>query len=435
MNRRSFFAGAAALSSPPFISAESEALTRSSNIKITDVEVWRVEGNEERMKENIARQFIINPLHIYPEHQPKPYKENRNPSKETAVFTNQAYFLKILTNQGIEGFYGGFNRINPALIRSQLAVVLGRLRPFLIGMNPLAIDTIWDKMYRRDTHGFAGDYMEGMSVVDNCLWDLKGKYCDMPVYRLLGGSREIIDCYASMLLFSVEPDLVRKRALEYKEKGYQAQKWFFAYGPSAGQWGVERNVELMKTLRDALGDYYPIMFDCFEGWDLNYSIKMFRALEPYNPEWIEEAVMTEKKESLTRLRQMFSIPIATGEHDYGRWAINEYIRLGAIDIIQADPEWCGGISEVIKICHLASVHDLIVSPHNQRVSALAHIIASQPPSTCPIMEYQVNLQPRARYFEKNPLIPVHGSIVLPDTPGFGIELDESKIEIMEKVTL
>jgi L-alanine-DL-glutamate epimerase-like enolase superfamily enzyme len=161
---------------------------------------------------------------------------------------------------------------------------------------------------------------------------------------------------------------------------------------------------------------------------------MFRSVEQYQPDWIEEPVMRENVEAFAHLRKMFRIPIACGEHKYGRWSIRELIGADAVDVIQSDPEWCGGISETIKICHLASAHDLVVSPHNQRSIALAHVIASQPPTLCPIMEYQVNLQPRLAYFEKNPIIPPKdGQIELPDRPGFGIELDKSKIESMEKV--
>ncbi|MFC1541549.1 enolase C-terminal domain-like protein [Candidatus Latescibacterota bacterium] len=427
MHRRSFLNSFASLVVTPLISTEVQGATKSSGLKITDVEIWRIEGQEERMKERITGQNILGAIQIYPEHRPEVFKENMTPSTETAMFTNRAYYIKILTNGGLEGFYGTINR-------NQVDVVLGRLRRSLIGMDPLAIDTIWDKMYRRNSHGYVGDYMEGLSSVDICLWDLKGKFCDMPVYKLLGGSRTVIDCYASTLRWSLEFDLVRKRAAQLKEEGFKAQKWFFAYGPSYGDWGLEQNVGLVRTLRETLGEYYPIMFDCFLGWDLNYSMKMFKAVEQYNPAWIEEAVLTEQIESLARLRQMFTIPIATGEHSYGRWAINEFIRAGAIDIIQADPEWCGGISETVKICNIASAHDLIVSPHNQRVIALAHVVASQPPNTCPMMEYQNNLQPALRYFEKNPLVPKNGQIELPDRPGFGIELDESKIENMEKIS-
>jgi L-alanine-DL-glutamate epimerase-like enolase superfamily enzyme len=130
---------------------------------------------------------------------------------------------------------------------------------------------------------------------------------------------------------------------------------------------------------------------------------------------------------------MTFIPIATGEHSYGRWEAQELIEHHAVDVIQIDPEWGGGISELVKICTLASVHGLIVCPHNQRSTALAHIIASQPPAVCPLMEYQIDIQPNLYYFDKNQLIPKDSQITLPDLPGLGIELDESKIVKKERI--
>ncbi len=429
MRRRSLFTGAAALGALRLMGPQPvQAQTKASGIKITDVEVWQVVGKE-RMRASGPNQYMVQPSHVYPENRPEVYVENTRPSTETTTAASRAFYVKILTNEGLQGFYGTINQ-------NQVTALLGRLRGSLIGMDPLAIDTIWDKLYRGNNHGYAGDFMEGLSSIDICLWDLKAKFCGMPVYKLLGGSRTTIDCYASALRFSVaEQGLIQKYAAQLKAEGYKAQKWFFAYGPSDGDWGIEQNVMLVRTVRETLGEHYSIYFDAFEGWDLNYSIKMFRSVEQYRPDWIEEPVMREDVDAFARLRQLFSIPVATGEHTYGRWSIRGLIRANAIDIIQSDPEWCGGISETIKICHLASAHDLIVSPHNQRSIALAHVIASQPPTVCPIMEYQVNLQPGLAYFEKNPIIPPkNGQIAVPDRPGFGIELDESKIERMEKVT-
>ena len=429
MRRRSFFTGAAALGALRLIGPQTvHAQTRASGIKITDVEIWQVVGQEERMRASGPNQYMVQPGDVYPENRPRVYVENRNPSTETTLATNRAFYVKILTNGGLQGFYG-------TISQNQVTVILGRLRRSLIGMDPLSIDTIWHKLYLGNNHGYAGDFMEGLSSIDICLWDLKGKFCNMPVYKLLGGSRTAIECYASALRFPVtDQDLIQKYAAELKAEGYKAQKWFFAYGPSYGDWGIEQNVMLVRTIRETLGEHYTIYFDAFEGWDLNYAIKMFTRVKQYQPDWIEEPVMRENVDSFARLRQMFSIPIATGEHTYGRWSIAKLIKADAVDVIQCDPEWCGGISETIKICHLASAHDLVVSPHNQRSIALAHVIASQPPTLCPIMEYQVNLQPRLAYFEKNPIIPPkNGQIELPDRPGFGIELDESKIQSMEKV--
>ena len=127
--------------------------------------------------------------------------------------------------------------------------------------------------------------------------------------------------------------------------------------------------------------------------------------------------------------------MATGEHFYGRWEVNRFLRADALDVVQADPEWCGGVSELVKICTLASANDVHVVPHGHNIHAALHVVASQSPMTCPLAEYLLRFKPHKCHFEKDPLVPLNGHIALPTRPGFGIELDESKIDRMERVHL
>jgi L-alanine-DL-glutamate epimerase-like enolase superfamily enzyme len=96
--------------------------------------------------------------------------------------------------------------------------------------------------------------------------------------------------------------------------------------------------------------------------------------------------------------------------------------------VQADPEWCGGTSELVKICTIASAYDAWVVPHGHSIHSALHVVASQPPITCPLVEYLINKMQSYYYFEKHEPRPVNGKFSLPDRPGFGIELDPSKIE-------
>ena len=110
------------------------------------------------------------------------------------------------------------------------------------------------------------------------------------------------------------------------------------------------------------------------------------------------------------------------------------MQAGAISVVQADPEWCGGVSELMKICHIASSFDAQVIPHGHNVHAAMHVVAAQSPMTCPLVEYLISKMSSYYYFEKWDPKPVNGKITLPDTPGFGIALDEAKIEKRTVVT-
>lgn len=267
-----------------------------------------------------------------------------------------------------------------------------------------------------------------ISAVDNALWDLRGRHYGVPVYRLLGGpTRRRVDVYGSCLGYSVEPADAAQRATALKQ-GYTRQKWFFAHGPGDGPEGLAKNVALVRQVREALGDDAEIMFDAYSGWNLDYAIAWAKQAESSRPRWIEEAFHPEKIDSFVELRKKTSIPVATGEHLYGRWEAYEYLRADAISVLQSDPEWCGGVTELVKICAIASLYDAQVIPHGHAIHAPLHVVASQSPMTCPMIEYLINKMESYYHFEKRQYTVENGSLELPDAPGFGIEIDDRKVE-------
>ncbi|HEY4337653.1 MAG TPA: enolase C-terminal domain-like protein, partial [Puia sp.] len=112
----------------------------------------------------------------------------------------------------------------------------------------------------------------------------------------------------------------------------------------------------------------------------------------------------------------------------------EFLKAGAIEIVQADPEWCGGVSELVKICSLASAYGAKVFPHGHNIHAALHVVASQSPDVCPLVEYLINHMPYKLHFQKDPLQTVNGILPLPKKPGFGIEFDEGKISRKKVLT-
>jgi L-rhamnonate dehydratase len=423
MRRRSFLhslAGSAAVTLAPEF-----ALGRPGRLRISGVELWRLEG-ERKTLEGANRQHQVQPLHVYEAHRPAPYREPRDPREGTARVS--AIYLKILTTEGVEGLYGP--------VDIEAAVVVGRqVGRFLEGKDPLAGETLWDQLFRSNRHSRSSHYMMAISALDNALWDLRGRYFEAPVYRLLGGpTQDPVEAYGSALGFSVEPEPLQARARELKKQGYRHQKWFMAYGPGDGPEGLRKNVEMVPNLREAVGEDVDLMFDAFMGWDLNYAIAWAKQVERYRPRWIEEAFHPDKLESFVELSRATSVPVATGEHFYNRWEVERFLNARAIRVVQADPEWCGGVSELVKICAIASAHDVQVVPHGHSLHAALHVVASQSPMTCPLVEYLINKMAYYYWFEKHQLPPVQGRIALPDRPGFGIELDEAKILKRERLS-
>jgi L-alanine-DL-glutamate epimerase-like enolase superfamily enzyme len=412
MRRRHFLAALGAGAFP----ALAQAPRAPGKMKIAAVEIWRFEGSREAIT-GVNRQHQVNPLHIYDEHRPRPYRDG---APKPATVAAGALYLKIKTDAGLEAIYGPIDKEAAIVVQQQL-------RPFLMGKDPLAGEALWDQMHRSNRHSRRGHFMMAISAVDNTLWDLRGRYFNAPVYRLLGGpTRPQVEAYASCLGFTHEPEALRRRAAQYKDEGFRYEKWFLAYGPGDGAEGMARNVELVRNLREAVGDRVELMFDAFMGWDLNYALAWARQVEQYRPRWIEEAFHPEKIESFVELRKATSIPVASGEHFYGRWEVHDYLRAGALEVVQADPEWCGGVSELVKICTLCSLHDVQVIPHGHSLHSALHVVASQSPMTCPLVEYLITKMESYHHFEKSPLKPAAGKIALPEAPGFGIDIDPAK---------
>jgi L-rhamnonate dehydratase len=421
-NRRHFLLGAAATTA---LAASRTAafgalapVSGGSPLKIEAVDLFELHGRYTETA-GVNGQSQVNPEDIYDDLRKPVYEDKPNGTKE--VHTS-AIYMRIKTSGGIEGLYGPFEKSAALIVQEELAA-------FLIGKDALAGETLWDQMYRSNRQSRDGLFMMAISAVDNTLWDIRGKYYGVPVYRLLGGpSRKSVEMYCSCLGSSLELENVRKRCIEVKNMGFKHQKWFMGYGPGSGAEGMRKNVDLVKVLRETLGEDYDLMFDSFSGWDQAYALEWAHKVEQYHPRWMEEVTHPEKIDSFAAIHRGTTIPIASGEHFYGRWEVERYLQANALSVVQADPEWCGGISELLKIGAVCSLHDIPLIPHGHSLPAAIHSIASQSPMTFPLGEYLILKMKHYYHFQSNPLVPENGQIALPTGPGFNVILDPAKIE-------
>ncbi len=388
-------------------------------MKIVDLKIRELDGVMEH-PDPFWEERLVRPLDVYPAFRAQ--GANFTSSLGDGKYAMRSVFLEIHTDDGVVGLSGPCTRLEAFIIDTQL-------RGLLIGADPLATELLWDQMYRSAIHGRKGADMLAISVVDCGLWDLKGKAFGQPVYRLLGGpTREEIPAYASALGFSIEFEDVDRRAREFVAQGYRAMKWFFRDGPTDGPDGVRRNLGLAETLREAVGPDVDIMLDAWSSWDVPYSIEMANALAEYDVRWLEEPVLADKLDSYVEIQRASPIMISGGEHEYTRWGFRSIVENKAMDVLQPDIYWCGGISETLKICALASTFDLPVVPHGHSSHATAHLIASQPPTTCPIQEFLVKWNAVHQFFLSDPLVPQNGVVRVPQTPGLGLAIDEGKVQ-------
>ena len=298
-----------------------------------------------------------------------------------------------------------------------------------MGADPLANEFIWDTMYRGSVHGRKGVTMMAISAVDCALWDLKGRYFNAPVYRLLGGpTRTEIPAYASTLGYSIEPGRVAERAREFVSQGYGAMKWFFRHGPADGPSGMARNSQLVSEVRGAVGDDVDIMFDCWMSWDVPYTVAMAERLEEFEPRWLEEPVLPDKIESYAAIRRQARVPISGGEHEYTRWGLKALMDAEAVDVLQPDIYWAGRDHRDAQ--DLRSGVDLRPAGDPARpfdtCDRPPHRLAAAQPVPAAGVPDQVERDPPVLPRDAVEARGRRGARA--ETPGLGMQLDEAKIE-------
>ena len=365
-------------------------------MRITDVKVFTLEG---RLRQGLAL-----------------YEIARGGRAAGEATPHRWTFTEIHTDEGLVGLtHGGSADVKAA----------GRL---LIGEDPTRIEYLWEKLY-----GALRPNVRPVALLDLALWDLLGKIRNLPVYELLGGpTREQVRAYAAMLGFSTEPARAAAASIEYVEQGYSALKWYLPHNALDGDQGFQKNVALIKAVREAVGPDVDIMID----WLLSnppansvlYAIKLAQRLEEYRPTWIEEPLNFDDLDAHRRLAEATRIPLAFGEHYYTRWQIKDAIERGKATILQPDPNAAGGITELRKIIAVASTYGVIVAPHaNESCRNNLHLLFAQPERTCPLGEWGVRINHDVQYFWTDFYQPVRGYFPPPTGPGFGYALDPDKI--------
>ncbi|MBV9881085.1 MAG: L-rhamnonate dehydratase [Gemmatirosa sp.] len=295
-------------------------------------------------------------------------------SPETmATFTFHGWLIcEIFTDAGLVGIG------NAALAPAATKLVIDQyLAPLLVGADPWDVEFLWQHMYRKTmAFGRKGIGMVAISAVDIALWDLMGKAAQQPVFRLLGGrTKPRIPVYASRL-YSTPLDELATEAARYKGEGYRAMKLRFGWGPTDGAAGMRRNVDLVRTVREAVGDEVDVMADAYMGWNLDYARRMLPLLEPFGLRWLEEPVLPDDIHGYAALKQMGRVPIAGGEHEFTVHGFHELLSARAVDYIQFDTNRVGGLTQARKIAALAEAHGVPVIPHAGQMHNYHVVMAS-----------------------------------------------------------
>ena len=390
-------------------------------MKITNIRTRAIEWRGKTVP--LPPHFCTNPMDLVQE-QASAGKAGGSMS----TFTFHGWILvEIETDAGIVGI--GEAALSPQITKQVIDLYL---KPLLIGQDPWDIEFLWQHMYRKTmAFGRKGIALVAISAVDIALWDLLGKATKQPVFKLLGGrTKPKIPVYASRL-YSTPLDELAREATKYKNEGYKMMKMRFGWGPTHGPEGMQKNLALVRTLRETLGDGIDIMADAYMGWNLDYAKRMIPLLEKYNLRWLEEALTPDDIHGYAELRRWGRIPIAHGEHEYSLYGVRELIEAKACDYIQIDMNRVGGITAGRKIAALAEAHSIPVVPHAGQMHNYHVTMANY---NCPIAEFfppvdvEVGNELFWYIFDGEPM-PKDGYIDLDDNkPGLGLTVNEENLK-------
>jgi L-alanine-DL-glutamate epimerase-like enolase superfamily enzyme len=340
--------------------------------------------------------------------------------------------VEIFTDTGHVGI--GNAALSPRLIKETIDLYL---KPLLMGKDPFDYEFLWQYMYRQTmAFGRKGIAMVAISAVDIALWDLMGKAAKQPVFKLLGGrTKKKIPIYASKLYSQKQEDLAAE-AQSYKAQGYRAMKMRFGWGPLDGAAGMERNLDLLRTLRETIGYEIDLMADAYMGWTLDYARRMLPLLEPFRLRWLEEAVIPDDLAGYAALKALGRVPIAGGEHEFTIYGFRQMLEAKAVDYIQFDTNRVGGITQARKVAALAEAHSVPVIPHAGQMHNF-HVVMSSLNSPMaeyfPVVDVEIGNELFWYIFDGEPQAE-NGYIDLrDDVPGLGLTIKEDALKGFEVI--
>lgn len=279
---------------------------------------------------------------------------------KTFVVPPRWLFLKIETDEGISGWG------EPVLEghAQTLATVIRELEDFLIGRDPMLIEDTWQMIYRNGCYRGGPVLMSAMSGIDMALWDIKGKAYGQPIHALMGGPvRDKVRTYR--WIGGDRPHNLIADAKELMAAGYNACKFNateeLQYIDSYAK--VDRIVGQIAELRDAVGTDLDLAFDFHGRVHAPMARILLKELEPLRPIFVEDAVVSAHVDMLADLARETTIPLCIGERLHTRYDFRRVFETRAAGIINLDTAHVGGISEMVRIGHMAEAYDVPIAPH------------------------------------------------------------------------
>jgi L-alanine-DL-glutamate epimerase-like enolase superfamily enzyme len=345
----------------------------------------------------------------------------------TRVLSAREYVLAWLdTDEGVTGF--GYTYAGTVGGRIVQACIDDVLAPILSEADPRYSEQLWSQMFKQTLLiGRRGALIRAISAVDLALWDAKGKFYNEPLYRLLGAYSDEAPAYASGGYYRSDMDPLKE--IE-GEMGRYVDRGFTEFKIKVGGASLQLDTERVRVARETIGRSAKLALDANNAYnDVPTALRAAHAFAPYDIWWFEEPTMPDSLPNSAKIAAAAPMPVATGEIEATRWGFRDIIDSGAAHILQPDAGVLGGVSEWMKVAHLAAGHDMHVAPH-WNANMHVHLVAAVDNALTleyfdldeDIYNFERLLEPEDRLQVKN------GMVSVPNRPGVGVSVSDKTVE-------
>ncbi len=332
--------------------------------------------------------------------------------------------VRVCTDDGIVGI----GQTAPYRTQLSLHVLHEMVAPFFLGTDPWDVEALVDELLRAE-YKFPGSFvLRAVGGVETAIWDVLGKAAGVPVAKLLGGAlRTSVPVYASSMRRDIAPEEEAERILEHvRTRGFTGAK--IRVGASMGRdhdAAPGRTERIVRVVRELVGDEVALSADANGGFSPGRAVQVGRMLEHHGYFHFEEPCPFEDVEGTARVAAALDIPVSGGEQDTVLRHFARMIAMDAVDIVQPDIGYLGGVSRARKVAVLAEAAGIPCTPHCANDSLLQvftlHLAAAMPACT-QRQEWSIEQTAWTRDVYTPLLEVVDGAVAVPTRPGWGVEL-------------
>lgn len=297
------------------------------------------------------------------------------------------------------------------------------LAPKVVGADPCDVERLWNTMWL-ESHdiGSGGVTTHAIAAVDIALWDLVAQHRGEPLFRLLGNCRDAVRGYGSGVNLHLSQDDLLTQVESFLAEGYRAVK------VKIGREDPHEDLERISAVRRLVGPSVEILVDANQKWSPPDVVRRVGMLSEHRLFWLEEPTLSDDIDGHRSIRQRLPVPIAVGESLYTKHQFAHWITQGACDYIQPDVFRVGGITEFIKIAHLAEAHNVPLAPHFG-MELVSHLGCGLPAVTS--FEGLRGASLHELGIAEAPVTPSGGLIRPSQEPGHGVRFDRSVLAGLE----